>query len=166
MNGRAARQLRANGRFEPSDRAFAEVRRSLFGDRFKGGFGLKDPAYMPLYPHEAADYMFSQGRKMWDRFHSAADLEKFIDQAPAIEQLGPNGGGEQWYDDSARLVAKWVTGRIFMVPQERELRATFWEVMSSAFPHIPRLGLSTLQLDWARSAALRIIDAYRADGSI
>ena len=148
----------------PSEPQFAEIRRQLFGDRFKGGYGLKDPAYMPLYPHEAANYIFSQGRKPWDRFHSAEDLEKFIDQAPDFEQLPPADGSEKWYDDSARLVAKWITGRLFAMPTERELAATFWEVMESAFPHIRSLPLSTLQKQWARSAALRLIDAYRADG--
>ncbi len=148
----------------PSGPAFLEMRRALFGDRFKGGFGLKDPAYMPLFPHEAADYIFSQGAKMWDKHHSAEELEKFIDQAPDFEQLPRNDGGQRWYDDSARLAAKWITGRLYIVPLERELTVTFWDVMESAFPHIRTMALSTLQRSWTRSAALRVIDAYRAEG--
>jgi len=156
--------MRANGHFATSDPQLAEIRRRLFGDRFKAGFGLKDPAYLPLFPHEAANYIMSGGRRMWDKHHSAAELEKYIDQAPDYEQLGRNDGSERWYDDAARLAAKWIAGRLYAVPLERELTVTFWEVMESAFPHLRSMQLSTIQKEWTRSSVLRVIDAYRADG--
>jgi hypothetical protein len=165
VNGRAARAVRRIGDFKTSDPGVAEIRRLLFGDRFQAGFGRRDPAYMPLYPHEAAQYLFSRGAQMWDKHHSAEELEQFIDQAPPFEQLGHNDQGERWYDDSARLVAKWILSRLRAVPEEARLVVTFWESMESAYPHIADLQLSTAQQNWARAAALRIFDAYRYDGA-
>ena len=148
----------------PTDANFVAIRRMLFGDRFQAGFGLRDPAYMPLHPHEYAEYIYSQGKKMWDRFHSCEELEQFIDQAPAFELLGRDDRSERWYDDSARLAAKWILGRLRAVPGERQLVVTFWETMESIFPHIAEMNLSTAQKVWVRGAALRIVDGYRADG--
>lgn len=140
------------------------MRSQLFGDRFKGGFGLKDPAYMPLFPHEAADYLMSQGQKRWDKMHSAADLELFIELAPPVENIGPDDRSQSRYDDAARCAARMVLSRLRAVPEERGLSTTFWQVMESVYPAIRRLGLSTIQRDWIRSATLRVIDAYRYDG--
>lgn len=166
MNGRTAREQRRALEFIASDPTIADVRRALFGERFKAGFGLKDPAYMPLFPHEYAHYIYSQGRDMWDKWHSCEELEAFVQKAPAIEQLGSDDRSERWYDDAARLAAKWIFGRLLSVPDDRKLEVTFWEVMEGSFPHIARMHLSTAQKVWVRGAALRILDGYRADGHI
>ena len=163
-NGRSSREARRAAQLVPSDADFERTRRLLFGDRFKGGFGLRDPAYMPLYPHEFAKYLYSDGRVMWDKNHSAEDLEGFVDQAPAWELLGRDDRSERWYDDSSRLAAKWILNRLRSVPSERQLQVTFWETMESVHPHIADMQLSTAQKVWARGAALRIIDAWRAEG--
>lgn len=164
MNGRAARAGRRAVDFATTDPGVADIRRLLFGDRFQAGFGLKDPAYMPLYPHEAAQYLFSQGARMWDKYHSAEELEQFIEQAPDYLQLGRDDSSERWYDDAARLAAKWMLGRIRSVPEDARLVVTWWDAMESAFPHIATMRMSTSQRNWARAAALRIFDAYRYDG--
>lgn len=166
MNGRQSRQLRQRQRFEPSDPAMVDIRRLLFGDRFKAGFGLKDPAYMPLTAHEGAEYLFSGGRRMWDKHHSAEELEAWIEAAPDVDQLGPVRQAEDFYDDAARLTAKWVLQRLRAVPDDMALVVTFWEVMESSYPRMAGLMLSSAQKQWARSAAMRIMDAYRADGEI
>lgn len=142
----------------------AGLRVALFGDRFKGGFGRRDPAYMPLFPHEAAEYLMSSGQKMWDKHNSAGDLEKFIDQAPDVEKVGPDDQSERRYDDAARCAAKMVLSRLRAVPEERGLTVSFWSTMESVYPAITRLHLSTIQRDWAHSAVLRVLDAYRFDG--
>ncbi len=148
----------------PSRRELEKISARIFGDRFKAGYGLKDPAYMPLYPHEAAAYLFSQGATMWDKLHSTEELEAYVDKAPDFEKLSPDDRSERRYDDAARLVAKWSLNRLRSVPAEAKLGVTFWEVMEGAYPHIAGLGLSTVQRVWARAAALRILDAYAADG--
>lgn len=165
-SNRRSRQLRHNGLFQPTDPGLVDIRRLLFGDRFKAGFGLKDPAYMPLTAHEAAEYLFTQGVTMWDKHHSAEELEGWIEGAPDIDQLGPVKQTESYYDDAARLTAKWVLQRLRGVPADMQLAVTFWEVMESAYPRMRDLMLSTAQKQWARSAAMRVIDAYRADGEI
>jgi hypothetical protein len=142
------------------------MRRMLFGDRFRGGYGRKDPAYMPLTAHEGAEYLFSQGAKMWDKYHTADELEQWVEAAPDVDTLGPVKQTENYYDDAARLTAKWLLQRLRSVPEDLKLAATFWEVMESAYPRMRDLMLSTAQKQWARSAAMRIIDAYRADGEI
>ena len=101
---------------------------------------------------------------MWDKHHSAEELEAWVEAAPAVDQLGPVRQTESYYDDAARLTAKWLLQRLRAVPEDAQLSVTFWEVMESAYPRIPSLMLSTAQKSWARSAALRILDAYRADG--
>ena len=164
MNGRAARLIRSNGHFKTSDPALAELRVALFGDRFRGGFGRSDPAYMPLFPHEAAAYLMSRGQQRWDRHASAAELEQFIESAPDPSKVRPDDGSEARYDDAARCAAKMVLSRLRAVSEERGLTTTFWQAMESAYPALRRLQLSTIQRDWARSAVLRIIDAYRYDG--
>lgn len=141
------------------------MREKLFGSRFQGGFGLSDPAYMPLFPHEAAAYLLSSGEKHWDRMHSAEDLEQFIDSAPAVDQLGPHDESERWYDDSARSAARMILARLRAVPAEQKLVVTFWETMLATFPAIAHLQLSTIQRDWIRSAAFRVLDAHRYDGT-
>lgn len=163
-SNRAARQLRQNGSFNPSDPGLAAIRRLMFGDRFKAGYGLKDPAYMPLTPHEAANYIFSEGAKAWDKYHSAEELESYVLKGRDIDELGPADRSESWYDDSARVVARWLLMRLRSVPEDRKLTVTFWDAMESVYPRIRTLSLSTAQREWARSAALRILDAYRADG--
>lgn len=165
MNGRAARQQRALHIFEPSQPALKQVREQLFGTRFQGGFGLADPAYMPLFPHEAAAYLMSAGDKRWDHMHSAEDLEQFIDSAPAVDQLGRRDESERWYDDSARSAARMILARLRAVPAEQKLVVTFWETMLSTFPAIAHLQLSTIQRDWVRAAAFRVLDAHRYDGT-
>jgi hypothetical protein len=166
VNGRAARDMRQAAAFVASDPYLADARRLLFGDRFKAGFGLKDPAYMPLYPHEYALYVYSQGHQMWDKYHSCEELEAFIQKAPAIELLGVDDRSERWYDDAARLAAKWIFGRLLSVPDDRKLEVTFWEVMEGCYPHITTMRLSTAQKVWSRGAALRVLDGYRADGQL
>ena len=166
MNGRQARAQRNGERFNPTDPGLAEIRRLMFGDRFKAGYGLKDPAYMPLTPHEAAEYLFSQGVKTWDKYHSAEELEAYIMGAPLVDELGPPDRSERWYDDAGRLVARWLLMRLRAVPEEAKLAVTFWETMESIYPRMHGLSLSTAQREWARSAALRILDAYRADGEL
>ena len=161
MNGR---QARAQRHLEGQYPELEHMRRQLFGDRFKAGFGLRDPAYLPLFPHEYAQYLYSQGQKMWDKNHSCEELESFIDKAPPIELLGRDDRSERWYDDSARLAAKWILNRLRMVPSERLLEVTFWETMEATFPHVASMMLSTAQKVWVRGAALRILDAYRYDG--
>ena len=158
--------VRRNGLFQPTDPGLVDIRRLLFGDRFKAGFGRKDPAYMPLTAHEGAEYLFSNGQKMWDKRHSAEELEAWIAAAPNIDQVLPVEQTERFYDDSARLAARWILNRLRNVPDDVKLAATFWEVMESAYPRLASLMLSTAQRQWAHSAALRIIDAYRADGEI
>jgi hypothetical protein len=164
VNGRQARHLRLVERFDTTDPGVVEIRRLLFGDRFKAGFGHKDPAYMPLTPHEAAHYLFSKGRTPWDKYHSAEELESYINQAPPVEQLGADDRSERWYDNSARLAAKWILGRLRAVPEDAKLVVTFWAEMESIFPHIASWHLSTAQQNWVRAAALRIFDADRYDG--
>lgn len=143
------------------------MREQLFGSRFQGGFGLADPAYIPLFPHEAAAYLMSSGAKRWDRMHSAEDLEAFVagardpDQLRALE-LVP--GEEAWYDETARCAAKLILARLRAVPSEQHLVVTFWETMHALFPSIAGLQLSTIQRDWIRSAVFRILDAHRYDG--
>jgi len=167
MNGRQARHLRQVDDFEATDGGgWQEIREQLFGDRFKAGYGHNDPAYMPLHPHEHAEYLFSQGRQMWDRNHSCAELELYIEQAPAWEQLGADDRSERWYDDSCRLAAKWILARLRAVPEEAKLVITFWEHMESCFPHLVTCHLSTAQKVWVRAAALRIFDADRHDSKI
>ena len=164
MNGRLSRQLRHNGLFDPSQPELKRVREQLFGSRFQGGFGLADPAYVPLFPHEAAAYLMSRGEKRWDKMHSAEDLAAFIDQAPAVDQLGAHDESERWYDDSARSAAKLILERLRAVPAEQKLVVTFWETMNSTFPAVAGLHLSTIQRDWIRSAVFRVLDAHRFDG--
>ena len=164
MNGRVSRQLRHNGLFDPSQPELKRVREQLFGSRFQGGFGLTDPAYVPLFPHEAAAYLMSQGVKRWDKMHSAEDLANFIDQAPAVDQLRAHDDSERWYDDSARSAAKLILERLRAVPAEQKLVVTFWETMNSTFPAVAGLHLSTIQRDWIRSAVFRVLDAFRFDG--
>jgi hypothetical protein len=166
MNGRQSRLQRNGQRFSPTDPGLAEIRRLLFGDRFKAGYGLKDPAYMPLTPHEAAQYIFSQGAKAWDKYHSAEELEAWIMAGPDVDELGPQDRSERWYDDAGRLVARWLLLRLRSVPEDARLTVTFWESMESIYPRMRTLSLSTAQREWARSAALRILDAYRADGEL
>ncbi len=148
----------------PSNRELEKIQHRIFGDRFKAGVGLKDPAYMPLFPHEAAEYLF--GRKPWDKHNSAADLEAYVSSAPAIDQLPPADRSEQRYDDAARLAAKWILERLRVMPSEAKLAVTFWETMTSVYPRMVELSLSTAQQRWAQSAALRILDAYRAERKI
>jgi len=165
MNGRLSRQLRHNGHFDPSQPELKRVREQLFGSRFQGGFGLADPAYVPLFPHEAAAYLMSGGAKRWDRMHSAEDLANFLKQAPDVDQLGPHDDSERWYDDSARSAAKLILARLRAVPEEQKLVVTFWETMNSTFPAVANLHLSTIQHDWIRSAVFRVLDAHRYDGA-
>jgi hypothetical protein len=163
VNGRRARHLRLVDSFEPTDPGVAEIRAMLFGDRFKAGFGHKDPAYMPLTPHEAAAYLFSRGATRWDKYHSAEELEAYINQVPPVEQLGPDDRSERWYDNSCRLAAKWILGRLRAVPADARLVLTFWEEMESIFPHLVTFRLATAQQNWVRAAALRLFDADRYD---
>jgi hypothetical protein len=153
-------------RFRTTDPGVQEIARLLFGDRFKAGYGHRDPAYLPLTPHEAAAYLFSRGATPWDKYHSAEELEQYIQQAPPVEQLGSDDQSERWYDNSARLAAKWILGRLRAVPVDATLVVTFWEEMESIFPHIVTFRLSTAQQNWVRAAALRIFDADRYDGKI
>lgn len=163
MNGERARVFRQAGRFATTVPGLAEIRTILFGERFRAGFGLRDPAYMPLHAHEAAEYRFSRGQKMWDKYHSAEELEAYIDQAPDIDMVGVDDNSQRWYDDAARLAAKWIKNRIRVVPAEARLVVTFWAEMESVFPRLAGLRLSTAQREWATAAAFRIFDAYRFD---
>jgi len=155
MNGRQARLQRNGQHFNPTEPGLAEIRRLMFGDRFKSGYGLKDPAYMPLTPHEAAEYLFSQGATAWDKYHSAEELEGWIMAGPDIDELGPLDRSERCYDDVGRLVARWLLMRLRSVPEDSRLTVTFWEAMESIYPRMSTLSLSTAQREWARSAALR-----------
>lgn len=168
MNGRAARKQRNARHFETSQPALKLVREQLFGSRFQGGFGLADPAYLPLFPHEAAAYLMSGGAKRWDRMHSAEDLEAFIAGARDVDELRAlelDRQGEGWYDESARCAAKMILARLRAVPEEQKLVVTFWESMLSTFPRMAGLDLSTIQRDWIRSAVFRVLDAHRYDGN-
>lgn len=167
MNGRLARQQRRDRTFETSQPALKLVREQLFGSRFQGGFGLADPAYLPLFPHEAAAYLMSSGSKQWDKMHSAEDLEQFIDQARDVDELRAlevDRAGELWYDETARCAAKVILARLRAVPAEQKLVVTFWESMLATFPGLAWLQLTTIQRDWIRSAVFRVLDAHRYDG--
>lgn len=166
MNGRQARRQRDAAEFVPTDRGMLKVRELLFGERFHAGFGRNDPAYMPLTAHDQALFLFSANVTAWDKYHSAADLETFVQGAPDVEQLGPEDGSERWYNDSARLAAKWILQRLLAVPEDAGLELSFWPVMESAYPHLVSFRLSTSQREWARHAALRLFDAYRFEREI
>lgn len=150
----------------PKFRQYRDHWRLLFGDRFKAGYGLADPAGIPLTPHEHAEYVYTAGQIMWDKHHSAADLEQYISGAPDWEelQLIPDKNGEHWYDNAARLAAKWILARVRAVPDELKLVVTFRSEMEAIMPRIADMHLSTAQWIWCEGAVRRICDAAEFDG--
>jgi hypothetical protein len=131
-------------------------------------FGRKDPAYIApsAHDHLIAMLALQRGKKpprmeKW----SCEELEGWVRKAPSLEPLMARrgvGNERSFYDDQARLAAKWAIEHLETREADNRLRIDpFWEAVRETHPRLPDLMLSSSQKDWAFAAAIRVFDSYR-----
>jgi hypothetical protein len=134
----------------------------------KRRFGRKDPAYVApsAHDHFLAVLKVSRGEKppkmeKW----SCEELEAYIRKAPELAPLMARrgvGSERTFYDDQARLGAKWAIEHLEQRETDNGLRQDpFWLAVRETHPQLPDLMLSTAQMDWAYAATIRVFDSYR-----